>query len=140
MIFSIVRLASKPHLVLRMADETKLKSSSGSSKYGSVVDEPIVRSTVGDSDEDSVNPERRQIGLTSAIFIIFNRIIGTGVFATPSSILSLSGSVGLSLCVFYLLCKIICLFRHRFMWVIGAIIASAGMWTYIVWGTVCLAI
>lgn len=66
--------------------------------------------------EDVVpNHERRQIGLFSAVFIIFNRIIGTGcvqsfssgtlhsccfffsVFATPSSILHLSGSVGLSL-------------------------------------------
>ncbi|KAF8193443.1 high affinity methionine permease [Pholiota molesta] len=70
--------------------------------------------------EDVVpNHERRQIGIFSAVFIIFNRIIGTGVFATPSSILSLSGSVGLSL----------------FMWVIGAIIASAGMQVYIVWGS-----
>ncbi|KAG6853729.1 hypothetical protein C0991_001967 [Blastosporella zonata] len=65
------------------------------------------------------NPERRQIGLVSAVFIIFNRIIGTGVFATPSTILGLSGSVGLSL----------------FMWVIGAIIAAAGMQVYIIWGT-----
>lgn len=69
---------------------------------------------------DNSNVEnRRQIGLTSAVFIIFNRIIGTGVFATPSSILSFSGSVGLSL----------------FMWVIGAIIAAAGMQVYIVWGS-----
>ncbi|KAG5643288.1 hypothetical protein DXG03_001255 [Asterophora parasitica] len=73
-----------------------------------------------DVDVDSVrNPERRQIGLVSAVFIIFNRIIGTGVFATPSSILGLSGSVGLSL----------------FMWIIGAIIAAAGMQVYITWGT-----
>ncbi|KIJ25570.1 hypothetical protein M422DRAFT_33663 [Sphaerobolus stellatus SS14] len=70
-------------------------------------------------DRDEGPPERRQIGLFSAIFIIFNRIIGTGVFATPGTILSLSGSVGLSL----------------FMWVIGAVIAGAGMWVYIVWGT-----
>ncbi|KAF8987989.1 high affinity methionine permease [Cyathus striatus] len=70
-------------------------------------------------ESDSVLPERRQIGLFSAVFIIFNRIIGTGVFATPSTILALSGSVGLSL----------------FMWVIGAIIASAGMYVYIIWGT-----
>lgn len=34
-------------------------------------------------DDDSNRPERRQIGLISAIFIIFNRIIGTGyVFST----------------------------------------------------------
>ncbi|KAJ3516055.1 hypothetical protein NLJ89_g1363 [Agrocybe chaxingu] len=82
---------------------------------------PLVEETgseISFGDDDSL-PERRQIGLPSAVFIIFNRIIGTGVFATPSSILGLSGSVGLSL----------------FMWVIGAIIAAAGMQVYIVWGT-----
>jgi hypothetical protein len=42
------------------------------------------------------------------------------VFATPGSILGASGSVGLSL----------------FMWVIGAIIAAAGMKVYIIWGSV----
>ncbi|KAF5381824.1 hypothetical protein D9757_008314 [Collybiopsis confluens] len=62
---------------------------------------------------------RRQIGVVSAIFVIFNRMIGTGIFATPSTMLSLSGSVGLSL----------------FTWVVGAVIASAGMWVYIIWGT-----
>ncbi|TXT11271.1 hypothetical protein VHUM_02022 [Vanrija humicola] len=46
-------------------------------------------------------------------------MLGTGVFATPSAILSLSGSVGLAL----------------FMWVIGSIIAAAGMTVYVVWGT-----
>ena len=62
---------------------------------------------------------RRQIGLISAIFLIFNRMIGTGIFATPSSILSLSGSVGLSL----------------FIWVAGLIIAAAGMAVYLEFGT-----
>ncbi|KAF6746901.1 hypothetical protein DFP72DRAFT_921489 [Ephemerocybe angulata] len=41
--------------------------------------------------------EKPRIGVFSAVFIIFNRIIGTGIFATPSMILGLSGSVGLSL-------------------------------------------
>ncbi|PPQ95601.1 hypothetical protein CVT26_008630 [Gymnopilus dilepis] len=72
-----------------------------------------------DGQDDIRVPERRQIGLFSAVFIIFNRIIGTGVFATPSTILGLSGSVGLSL----------------FMWIIGAVIAAAGMQVYISWGT-----
>lgn len=62
---------------------------------------------------------RRQIGLVSAIFLIFNRMIGTGIFATPSSILALSGSVGLSL----------------FIWVGGLIIAAAGMAVYLEFGT-----
>ncbi|KAF8661271.1 hypothetical protein AX16_001372 [Volvariella volvacea WC 439] len=74
---------------------------------------------IGPAGQEHETPGRRQIGLVSAVFIIFNRIIGTGVFATPSTILGLSGSVGLSL----------------FMWVIGAIIAAAGMQVYIIWGT-----
>lgn len=62
---------------------------------------------------------RRQIGFVSAVFLIFNRMVGTGIFATPSSILSLSGSVGLAL----------------FIWVIGMIIAFAGLLTYMEFGT-----
>lgn len=62
---------------------------------------------------------RRTIGLTSAIFLIFNRMIGTGIFSTPSSIMALSGSVGLAL----------------FIWVAGMIIAAAGMAVYLEFGT-----
>lgn len=51
--------------------------------------------------------------------LIFNRIIGTGIFATPGSILALSGSTGLSL----------------FLWVAGSIIAWAGTAVYMEFGT-----
>ena len=63
--------------------------------------------------------DRRQIGVVSASFLIFNRVIGTGVFATPSTILQLSGSVGLSL----------------IMWAVGTLIAMAGTAVYLEWGT-----
>ena len=46
-------------------------------------------------------------------------MIGTGIFATPSAIFSLSGSVGLSL----------------FIWVAGMLIAAAGMAVYLEFGT-----
>jgi len=46
-------------------------------------------------------------------------MVGTGIFATPSAIFALSGSVGLSL----------------FIWVIGMIIAAAGMAVYVEFGT-----
>jgi amino acid transporter len=55
----------------------------------------------------------------SATFLVVNRVIGTGIFATPGSILALSGSVGLSL----------------FMWLAGAIIALAGTAVYLEFGT-----
>jgi amino acid transporter len=62
---------------------------------------------------------KRQIGVVSAFFLIFNRMVGTGIFATPSTIFSLSGSVGLSL----------------FIWVAGMIIAACGMAVYLEFGT-----
>ncbi|KAL4960402.1 high affinity methionine permease [Aspergillus stella-maris] len=68
---------------------------------------------------DTTPDDRRQIGIVSASFLIFNRVIGTGIFATPSTILGLSGSVGLSL----------------FMWVAGTLIAVAGTAVYLEWGT-----
>lgn len=75
------------------------------------------------SDEGNVfeaSPDdRRRLGVFSATLLIFNRIIGTGIFATPSTILSLSGSVGLSL----------------IMWVAGTFIAMAGTAVYLEWGT-----
>lgn len=66
-----------------------------------------------------VRQAKRQIGVTSAVFLIFNRMIGTGIFATPSAIFTLSGSVGLSL----------------FIWVAGMLIAAAGMAVYLEFGT-----
>lgn len=102
---------------IKAHDAKRLKGLEGEEHAGDGSSEESVRLHV---QEDSTNPEkRRQIGLVSAIFIIFNRIIGTGVFATPGSILGSSGSVGLSL----------------FMWLIGAIIAAAGMKVYIIWGS-----
>ncbi|KAK4031491.1 amino acid permease-domain-containing protein [Parachaetomium inaequale] len=62
---------------------------------------------------------KRQIGVVSATFLVVNRIIGTGIFATPGAILALSGSVGLSL----------------FIWVAGTLIAAAGTAVYMEFGT-----
>ncbi|KAH0834941.1 amino acid/polyamine transporter I [Lanmaoa asiatica] len=52
----------------------------------------------------------RQLGLLSVISLIFNRLIGTGVFAAPSIILNSSGSVGMTFV----------------MWILGALVAVAG--------------
>ncbi|KDN34675.1 hypothetical protein K437DRAFT_271416, partial [Tilletiaria anomala UBC 951] len=59
-------------------------------------------------------PQGRQIGVISAMFLMINRIVGTGAFATTSTILAQSGSVGMSLVY----------------WVVGAIIAGAGFAVY----------
>ncbi|KAH6889662.1 amino acid/polyamine transporter I [Thelonectria olida] len=69
--------------------------------------------------QNAASDAKRQIGILSACMLIFNRMIGTGIFATPSSILALTGSTGLSL----------------FMWVAGALIAFAGTAVYLEFGT-----
>ncbi|TBU31353.1 APC amino acid permease [Dichomitus squalens] len=69
-----------------------------------------------DADE---SPRKRQLGPTSAASLIFNRVIGTGIFATSSVILRSSGSVGLSL----------------IMWLLGATVALCGTAVYMELGT-----
>ncbi|ANB14662.1 Mup1p [Sugiyamaella lignohabitans] len=61
----------------------------------------------------------RSIGVVSATFLIFNRMIGTGIFATPGTIFGQCGSVGLTL----------------FIWVVGALISAAGLMVYLEWGS-----
>lgn len=80
--------------------------------------------------EDESNPDngqfvnqldqnKKQLGLVSCIFLICNRMLGTGVFATSSEIYTLCGSVGLSLII----------------WAVGGIISLAGMYVYMEFGT-----
>ncbi|KGU13420.1 hypothetical protein MEQ_01140 [Candida albicans P87] len=62
----------------------------------------------------------KQIGIISATFLIINRCIGAGIFATGSTIYTLSGSVGTSL----------------ILWVAGTLIAFAGLLVYMEFGSV----
>lgn len=59
-------------------------------------------------------PQGRQVGITSAIFLMVNRMLGTGVFSTTSTILAQGGSVGISL----------------IYWVVGGVIAGIGFAVY----------
>ncbi|KIJ15325.1 hypothetical protein PAXINDRAFT_99546 [Paxillus involutus ATCC 200175] len=68
---------------------------------------------------DNVPDAKRQLGLLSAISLIFNMVIGTGVFAGPSIILNSSGSVGMTFV----------------MWILGALVAAAGTAVDIEFGT-----
>ena len=47
--------------------------------------------------------ESQKLGVTGSVFLILNKMIGTGIFSTPSGIFAATGSVG------------VCLF----LWVIG---------------------
>ncbi|KAG9311597.1 APC amino acid permease [Chiua virens] len=66
---------------------------------------------------DDIPDNKRQLG--RAISLIFNRVIGTGVFAAPSIILTSSGSVGMTFV----------------MWILGALVAAAGTAVYVEFGT-----
>lgn len=75
--------------------------------------------TTADGEFYVTSDSRRQLGFWSAVALSFNRMVGTGIFATPSSIVGLSGSVGLALLI----------------WVVGMIIAFAGQLVYLEFGT-----
>ncbi|KAJ8516860.1 hypothetical protein ONZ45_g5855 [Pleurotus djamor] len=68
---------------------------------------------------DDVPQEKRRLGTFSAMFMIFNSIIGTGIYATPSNILRSAGSVGVAL----------------IMWLVGTLIAASGTAVYMELGT-----
>ncbi|KAI5310290.1 hypothetical protein KEM55_008955 [Ascosphaera atra] len=73
-----------------------------------------------DGTETSGQPVRKkQIGVVSASFLIFNRILGTGVFSTPGVIMQLTGSAGLSM----------------ILWLVGTFIAMSGAAVYLEFGT-----
>ncbi|KAJ7069425.1 amino acid transporter [Mycena amicta] len=61
----------------------------------------------------------RHLGVFSCTMLIIGKIIGTGIFSTPSSILSSVGSVGASL----------------FLWVLGFVLALCGLLIWLELGT-----
>jgi amino acid transporter len=77
--------------------------------------ETLVAGEVSRSIEDDVLPETstlgRNITWSSAYILVISRVIGSGIFATPGSIVQSVGSVGLSLT----------------LWIVGAIIAACGL-------------
>ncbi|KAK1750378.1 amino acid/polyamine transporter I [Echria macrotheca] len=100
--------------------DSDLPASPGRASSGSLgKDKGIVTSDSQAGHLEDAREAKRQIGVVSATFLIVNRVIGTGIFATPGAILALSGSVGLSL----------------FIWVAGMLIAGAGTAVYLEFGT-----
>ncbi|KAF2725396.1 methionine permease [Polychaeton citri CBS 116435] len=79
----------------------------------------------GEKTQDSleVNEEHvlqaRTIGVFGAISLVVNKIVGAGIFSTPSTIFNLSGSVGMALMI----------------WVIGGMIATCGALVMLELGT-----
>jgi amino acid transporter len=61
----------------------------------------------------------RHLGITSCTLLIVGKIIGTGIFSTPSSILSSVGSVGASF----------------MLWVLGFLLSFCGLFIWLELGT-----
>ncbi|KAH7887208.1 amino acid transporter [Phlebopus sp. FC_14] len=70
-------------------------------------------------EEDAAGGLGRHLGVTSCTLLIVGRIIGTGIFSTPSSILSGVGSVGASL----------------MLWVLGFVLSFCGLFIWLEFGT-----
>ncbi|KAL7274661.1 hypothetical protein RUND412_002424 [Rhizina undulata] len=89
-------------------------------KYGGDGDQspPSYPSSAAEEEQVFRFGESRKLGVTSSVFLILNKMIGTGIFSTPSGIYAATGSVG------------VCLF----LWVIGGIITFSGLSVYLEFG------
>ncbi|KAF9239125.1 amino acid transporter [Melanogaster broomeanus] len=70
-------------------------------------------------EEDTAGGLGRHLGVVSCTLLIVGRIIGTGIFSTPSSILNGVGSVGASL----------------MLWVLGFVLSFCGLFIWLEFGT-----
>ncbi|KAI8974815.1 amino acid transporter [Trametes punicea] len=70
-------------------------------------------------EEDAAGGMGRHLGVFSCTLLIVGRIIGTGIFSTPSSILGSVGSVGASL----------------MLWVLGFVLSFCGLFIWLEFGT-----
>ncbi|VUC26895.1 unnamed protein product [Clonostachys rosea] len=62
--------------------------------------------------------EDRKIGVTGAVFLILNKMIGTGIFSTPSSVFAATGSVGVAF----------------ILWLVGGILTFCGLSVFLEFG------
>ncbi|KAK9777965.1 putative High-affinity methionine permease [Seiridium cardinale] len=62
--------------------------------------------------------DSRKIGVMGAIFLILNKMIGTGIFSTPSGIFAATGSVGVSL----------------ILWLVGGMLTFCGLSVFLEFG------
>ncbi|KAL1895539.1 hypothetical protein Cpir12675_003177 [Ceratocystis pirilliformis] len=72
----------------------------------------------GDFDVFTI-PEDRKLGVMSTALLIVNRMVGTGIFSNPASVIKGTRSVGISL----------------IFWVLGAFMTMAGLFVYLEFGT-----
>ncbi|KAI5777735.1 amino acid/polyamine transporter I [Geopyxis carbonaria] len=73
---------------------------------------------VAENEQVFAYDDSRKLGITSSVFLILNKMIGTGIFSTPSSIYAATGNVGVSI----------------ILWIVGGIITFSGLSVYLEFG------
>ncbi|KAF5681707.1 high affinity methionine permease [Fusarium circinatum] len=99
-----------------MADKKETRAFDGL-RHDDISDERPDNGSTIDA-QNFVYTEDRKIGITGAVFLILNKMIGTGIFSTPSSIFAATGSVGISL----------------MLWVIGGFLTFCGLSVFLEFG------
>jgi amino acid transporter len=77
------------------------------------------RDDESDDYHDFVFPEDRKLGTWSTAFLIINRVVGAGIYSTPSAIIKYLNSVGVTL----------------LFWVLGGLMTFCGLFVYLEYGT-----
>jgi amino acid transporter len=83
-----------------------------------VSDEQDIADTPPSAEQVFQYDESRKLGVTSSIFLIVNKMIGTGIFSTPSGIYKATGSVAGSLV----------------LWVVGGLLTFTGLSVFLEFG------
>ncbi|KAL7267445.1 hypothetical protein RUND412_009973 [Rhizina undulata] len=63
-------------------------------------------------------PEKRKLGYMSIAAMIVNKMIGTGIFSQPSTVLKMAGSKGAALV----------------LWILGSVMTASGLFVYLEFG------
>lgn len=127
-------ILANPHVDQRLLPYNRANMTSNTDPKGAVISDDQVsydrdrakQPHLSDSrDSGSVQDEltyqyddSRKLGITSSVFVILNKMIGTGIFSTPSGVFAATGSVGVSL----------------FLWVIGGVLTFAGLSAFMEFG------
>ncbi|KAK8018700.1 hypothetical protein PG991_007890 [Apiospora marii] len=112
-----------------MSNGIKHDADPGHAPHHTVVDEDGSFGEVGEQRVQKIAiAESRKIGVTGAVFLILNKMIGTGipppltacdiVFSTPSSVFAATGSVGVAI----------------MLWVIGGVLTFCGLSVFLEFG------
>ncbi|KAK4159852.1 high-affinity methionine permease [Cladorrhinum sp. PSN259] len=102
----------------RASEETKVQGVAEKSVHQHDIEG--ASAVVGEVQEENkyAYDDSRKLGITGAVFLILNKMIGTGIFSTPSSIFAATGSVGISL----------------MLWVIGGFLTFCGLSVWLEFG------